>query len=249
MNVSEPISRYDELAAGAAMGDLDHDEILEIKELGKDRAVDSALELMVASLLVHGVSDRIEPLPAALVTRLHQCAAAAVVTSPSNIVVPQWRKIASHPLIGWAAAAAIAVIAVVNTKPAPETAMPLTAQSLRANSTDLVERKFSSFGSYRDVSGNVIWSDAKQRGFMTLEGIPVNDPKVAQYQLWIVDPKRDEAPVDGGVFDIIGEGSPVVIPIMAKLGLSDPQMFVITLEQPGGVVKSKQEIIVALAKN
>jgi hypothetical protein len=54
-----------------------------------------------------------------------------------------------------------------------------------------------------------------------------------------VDPKRDEAPVDG---------SPVVIPISAKLALSNPQASVITLEQPGGVMKSKQEKVVALAK-
>jgi anti-sigma-K factor RskA len=62
----------------------------------------------------------------------------------------------------------------------------------------------------------------------------------AQYQLWIVYPSRDaEAPVDGGVFDIQGNGSPVVAaPISAKLTLSMPQAFVITLEHRGGVVKS-----------
>ena len=84
---------------------------------------------------------------------------------------------------------------------------------------------------------------------MTLSGIPVNDPRQAQYQLWIVDPSRDaDAPVDGGVFDIPTDGSPVVIPIAAKLALRNPQAFMITLEQPGGVVKSKQEKLVALAK-
>jgi hypothetical protein len=50
------------------------------------------------------------------------------------------------------------------------------------------------------------------------------------------------------VFDIPRDGSPAVIPIAAKLPLSKPQAFVITLEQPGGVVKSKQEKVVALAK-
>jgi anti-sigma-K factor RskA len=83
---------------------------------------------------------------------------------------------------------------------------------------------------------------------MTLSGIPKNDPTKAQYQLWIVDPQRDEAPVDGGVFDIPSDGSPAVIPIAAKLALTHPQAFVITLEHPGGVVKSKQEKVVAIAK-
>jgi hypothetical protein len=41
----------------------------------------------------------------------------------------------------------------------------------------------------------------------------------------------------------------VVVPIVAKLALNKPQAFVITREQPGGVVKSKQEVVVALAKN
>jgi anti-sigma-K factor RskA len=85
---------------------------------------------------------------------------------------------------------------------------------------------------------------------MILSGVPVNNPTQAQYQLWIVDPKRDaDSPVDGGVFDIPSDGSPVVVPISAKLALNDPQAFVITLEQPGGVVKSKQEKVVALAKS
>jgi anti-sigma-K factor RskA len=119
---------------------------------------------------------------------------------------------------------------------------------LRSEANDLIERKFEGLGDFKSAGGKVVWSDQLQEGFMSLSGIPVNDPGKAQYQLWIVDPKRDEAPVDGGVFDIPTDGSPVVIPISAKLALSNPQAFVITLEQPGGVVKSKQEKVVALAK-
>jgi hypothetical protein len=37
---------------------------------------------------------------------------------------------------------------------------------------------------------------------MSLKNLAVNDPTQNQYQLWIVDPERDELPVDGGVFDI-----------------------------------------------
>ena len=51
-----------------------------------------------------------------------------------------------------------------------------------------------------------------------------------------------------GVFDIPANSAPVIVPISAKLPLTNPQAFVITLEQPGGVVKSKQEQVVALAK-
>ena len=132
----------------------------------------------------------------------------------------------------------------------PAALSPATAETrLRSEAADLIERNFQGLGTFKGTSGKVVWSDSKQQGFMTLSGIPVNDPKKAQYQLWIVDPKRDEAPVDGGVFDIPTDGLPVVVPIVAKLSLTNPQAFVITLEQPGGVVKSKQEQVVALAKN
>jgi anti-sigma-K factor RskA len=118
---------------------------------------------------------------------------------------------------------------------------------LRTAAADLIERKFQGLGPYGQATGSVIWSDSKQEGYMILNGIPANDPQLAQYQLWIVDPTRDEAPVDGGVFDIPTDGSPVVVPITAKLQVTQPQAFLITLEKPGGVVKSKREVEVALA--
>jgi membrane-bound ClpP family serine protease len=55
--------------------------------------------------------------------------------------------------------------------------------------------------------------------------------------------------VDGGVFNIPSGSATAIIPIRNALQVSDPAAFVITLEQPGGVVKSKQEIVVALAKS
>lgn len=83
---------------------------------------------------------------------------------------------------------------------------------------------------------------------MSLTNLPANDPQSKQYQLWIVDPDRDEKPVDGGVFDISAENNTVIVPIRNPLVVTNPKAFVITLEQPGGVVVSKQEVVVALAK-
>ncbi|MCD8535859.1 MAG: anti-sigma factor [Verrucomicrobia bacterium] len=103
-------------------------------------------------------------------------------------------------------------------------------------------------GEYSSLAGNFIWSDSRQEGYLQLSGLPVNDPAQKQYQLWIVDPSRDEAPVDGGVFDIRSPGMNI-IPIDAKLQVSRPKAFVITLEQPGGVVKSRQEIVVGIGSS
>jgi hypothetical protein len=249
MNPQDLKHRFDELSAGRALGDLDRDEERELAELTQQLGIspDLALELLAATLEMDGIQGSLEPLPAELATRLHQVAA----TLSGKILVPHvpaWQKILRNPLTGWAAAAAVALFAVLGS-PKSNPQSPVAAESrLRNESTDLIERKFEGLGDFKNASGKVIWSDQLQRGYMTLSGIPVNDPSKAQYQLWIVDPKRDEAPVDGGVFDIPTDGSAVVIPIAAKLALTNPQAFVITLEQPGGVVKSKQEKVVALAK-
>ena len=97
-------------------------------------------------------------------------------------------------------------------------------------------------------SGDIVWSDAKQSGYMRLTGLPVNDPNKETYQLWIFDETQDEkTPIDGGTFDVNSSGE-VVIPVDAKLRAKNTKMYAITVEKPGGVVVSKRERIVALAK-
>lgn len=249
---SDSKMRFDELCAGRAMGDLTPEEERELMALGRDLGLDAdlAYELLAASLEIEGLGDSIEAPPAHLVARLHRSVAEA--SGAGNVVVPPvsaWRRVIASPLSGWAAAAAVAMIAVLGSQKEKAVSPAQGEASLRSEARDLVERNFAGLGEFQNAGGKVIWSDSLQKGYMTLTGIPVNDPKKSQYQLWIVDPKRDEAPVDGGVFDIPTDGSPVVVPIAAKLALTNPQAFVITLEQPGGVVKSKQEHVVALAKN
>ena len=123
-------------------------------------------------------------------------------------------------------------------------------ESLIQGESDTQRLEFASASDpYNGLSGEVIWNDEKQEGYMSLENLAVNDPTKTQYQLWIVDPERDELPVDGGVFDITQKDGTQIIPIRNALAINKPVAFVITLEQPGGVVKSKQEIVVALAKS
>ena len=88
---------------------------------------------------------------------------------------------------------------------------------------------------------------SRQDGVLRLKGLKPNDPRVEQFQLWIVDPRRDEvAPVDGGVFDV-ASGQESVIPIESKLRIISPTAFVITREHPGGVVKSQSKSPVLVA--
>jgi len=97
------------------------------------------------------------------------------------------------------------------------------------------------------VTGDVVWSNASQQGFMRFVGMPPNDPSREQYQLWIIDPERDAEPIDGGVFDIASTGE-VVVPIQAKLKVLKAAAFAITVEKPGGVVVSTQDRLPLLAQ-
>ncbi|MBC7976937.1 MAG: anti-sigma factor, partial [Myxococcales bacterium] len=97
------------------------------------------------------------------------------------------------------------------------------------------------------ASGDVVWSPSVQRGFMRFVGLAPNDPAKTQYQLWIFDRARDQLyPVDGGVFNVPSTGE-IVVPITPRVTVSDPNLFAITVEPPGGVVVSKRERIVVTA--
>jgi hypothetical protein len=98
------------------------------------------------------------------------------------------------------------------------------------------------------ATGEVVWSDRLQQGYMRLSGVPANDSASRQYQLWIVDPSRSKEPVDGGVFDVAAAAE-VVVPFSARLPVDDPKVFAITAEKPGGVVVSAGPLLlVAQAK-
>lgn len=100
-----------------------------------------------------------------------------------------------------------------------------------------------------EASGDLVWDDRRQEGYMRFKGLAANDPDVYQYQLWIFDATRDERhPVDGGVFDVPPDSDEVIVPIHAKLQVGEPVLFAITVERPGGVVVSERERIALVAK-
>jgi hypothetical protein len=168
---------------------------------------------------------------------------------------------------GWLAAAACLVLAVtawidrgaqgVAAGPAPAGAADPVAdrRAMLAEGTDLVRWSWSAWDDrYQGVSGDVVWSESRQEGYMELVGLPANDPGQNQYQLWIIESSRGEplkvAPVDGGVFDVPTQAGPggVVVPIAPKLLAKGVAAFAVTLEPPGGVVVSDQTRRVVIAK-
>ncbi|MEQ1800735.1 MAG: anti-sigma factor [Gammaproteobacteria bacterium] len=150
---------------------------------------------------------------------------------------------------GWALAAMLAVALVVVRNEGPSAPGSAAARaSLVDEATDVVTLPWAvpTAEGYRGVTGDVVWSQSKQQGYLRLANMPVNDPARVQYQLWIVDPDRDKHPVDGGVFNVSSTGE-VIIPIQAKLPIRSPKAFAITAEQPGGVVVSAGPLLVVAA--
>jgi Anti-sigma-K factor rskA len=99
------------------------------------------------------------------------------------------------------------------------------------------------------VTGDVVWDNTTQTGYMRFSGLAANDPQRTQYQLWIFDKEQDERfPIDGGVFDVPAGATEVVVPIKAAIAVREPLMFAVTIEKAGGVVVSNREHIVTLAK-
>jgi anti-sigma-K factor RskA len=256
MSAAPSIDRFEELEAGRILGDLSPEEWNEWQELAESHGEnrDGSLEIAAAAIEADFATSTSESLPPELEKVIRKDIAQFVVEPDAeNIIRRDFTPRGSRQAIfAWAVAAVLALLLVAVTLTRPEVSeTPTVAQaleSLRQSTPDLVETRFSGLGDYEPMNGEVVWSDARQEGYMVLTNLPVNNPADKQYQLWIVDPTRDEAPVDGGVFDIPGGQATAIIPIDAKLAIKEPQAFVITLEQPGGVVKSKQETVVALAK-
>lgn len=115
--------------------------------------------------------------------------------------------------------------------------------------TDLIQIPWTNTNAEAQASGEVIWSDSKQQGFMTFQGLAKNDPSQEQYQLWIFDEERSEQyPVDGGVFDVADDSQQTVVEITAKLNVARATLFAVTIERPGGVVVSDRSRLPLIAK-
>ncbi len=267
MKNQDTSDRFEELEAGRILGDLIPSEVQDWKILSANpgNQADLSLELVAAALDAEFLANEDTVLPEELLKKLHNGISEFVKAEPENAVIvrpARWQGLLASSKAAWSIAALFAVLFIAKsfvekTPVDPEGLMataPEKSSSSEARETliskagDLIQSEFGGTENYNQMSGTVVWSDALQEGYMSLTNLPANDPGAKQYQLWIVDPGRDEKPVDGGVFDISANDGTAIIPIRNPLMVTNPQAFVITLEQSGGVVVSKQEIVVALAK-
>jgi hypothetical protein len=248
----------DELQAGYALSDLSEQEwdLWYVRANDQGIKPDAQLEWITLQLEIEAAMNEPEIISASLVATLKEQARNRSQTHES--IVPLQSKVQTRrghsPWWGWSVAACLAVLLVLQSQQqTPDSkAVPLELSKtiFVQEAPDLLRLPLAgTTGLYAQTQGEVLWSDEKQEGYLVLSDLPANDRERYQYQLWIVDPLRDEIPVDGGVFDVSSSGdASVVIPIEAKLNIRQPQAFVITVEQVGGVVKSKQETVVGVAK-
>ena len=253
----------DLLSSGATQG-LSPAQLEEVERLLAEQTAlgpdDLDLAAASADLAFQSSQPKSEPMPTELRQRILAQAEKHLVSQGSEdhderAVLPFHDRRPSKPgpfgvrYLGWYAAAAMLLLALwapwsSRTTPTP----PLVEQraGLIAGAPDVIEVAWapSEVEGYGEVRGDVVWSNEKQAGFMRLRGLPANRPTQQQYQLWIVDPSRDQHPIDGGVFDIPAGRDEVIVPIVAKLDVADPKVFAITLEQPGGVVVSAGPLLV-----
>jgi hypothetical protein len=211
--------------------------------------------------LALGDSSAIEPLPAALEARIlagagDWLASRASRKTPGVVSLEERtvRRDVFTPWAPWLLAAAAALVAVVGWWPrgeGPEPAVESPALVAVADAPDALMRAWSATEdpTAPGAAGEVVWSTARQSGFMRIRGLAVNDPSAEQYQLWIFDRAQDERyPIDGGVFDIPAGAAEALVPIDAKIQVAEPYLFAVTVERPGGVVVSSRERIALVAE-
>ena len=234
---------------------------------------DHSFELTAASLAIANL-DTSEPMPSHIRARIEDAADEWFGRKEAE-KVPVEKVSATEPKIGWFgwlgwATAAVAILILAITVWIPRQQPPATAiltptpaetpfpapekrrEEFLSAAPDVMKAAWGP-GNVKDlasVTGDAVWSDDRQEGYLRFRGLPPNDKHTQQYQLWIFDETQsDKTPIDGGVFDVnVDEKGEVVIPIHAALQVRNPKAFAVTIEKAGGVVVSDRSKIVVLGK-
>jgi hypothetical protein len=230
-------ARLEDLLATEATQGLSPDEATELDALLLHFADEDPDGLERAAAAIHNALARPEPVPPALLERL-QMAAVAVAPTPAAPRAARPRP-AWLAWSGWAVAAGLAGVLVYvqlprrPVVPVPEPTLAELRDALKAQAPEFA-------GAKQAASGSIVWSDAKQEGYMELRGLAPIDPAAGTYQLWIVDADRKDAePIDGGVFRVNADGT-ALVKVRAPIKVKRAAAFAVTRErEPGGVVVSK----------
>lgn len=265
MNRTERFERLLDLKVQEASFGLSQTEAAELRGLiaeFPDWDGDESLSLTAANIQLVGIQE--EQMPAHLMRSIED-EFSRLYPEPNRIAPktsteenPSSKALFDTNWLGWALAGAFGVALVFNSLSSfdgttPSVPVALTVQQefdeLLSNSQDVVRNEWVSPTPDKQLGfeGEVVWSETKQKGFMKFKGLPVNDKSKETYQLWIFDSnQKSEHPIDGGIFDVEGDGE-VIVPIQAKLEVKNASLFAVTVEKPGGVVVSSREKLLSIA--
>jgi len=276
MNPAGNTDQRRDLLAEKALWGLSAEEEQELRELQRQlgTAGESEFELLAATIDLGFARNDSAPLPEQLSEAIERTssshlqapqtafstrsekASATEARSPDRRAVPWLRSF--RGAVPWLAAAACLMLAVIAWLPW-ESNLGENAQSTLAKQRETLLREdenalvveWSAAGdpTAQNATGDVVWSNKLQKGFLRLKGLAANDPQRTQYQAWIFDAERDSRyPIDGGVFNVETDSGEVIVPLNAKLKVNQPAMFAVTVEEPGGVVVSDRGRLALIAK-
>ena len=266
------LERLEDLLVQRSLEELSNDERRELESLLKahphidaaafDRAVAAinVSQLPVMESMPESLYDRIEAQGVAFVesnakTRVNAATDDSNVRNTQSAAPLNAERRSRGPSLPWLLAAASAAIAVVSWWGRPEDIQHVQfdpaqqRQSLVSAGAQIEAWTATEDPTAIGASGDVVWDNERQEGYMRFSLLAANNPGEFQYQLWIFDAERDERyPIDGGVCDIPPGSTEVIIPIRAAITVGSPALFAITVEQPGGVVVSDRARIALVAE-
>ncbi|AWM39503.1 Anti-sigma-K factor rskA [Gemmata obscuriglobus] len=236
--------RLDELLAIEATQGLSPAEATELESLLAQFPADEPDSLELAAAAVHlALIGPLEPLPVGLAERL-ELTAVAMPPVPVRPARPRPSR-AWAAWSGWAVAASLACVMAFVLWPKKEPTLAELRDRLRPQAVAFAA------ADKPGPSGEVVWSAARQEGYLEVSGLPPLDPSKEQYQLWIVDAGRaDKEPVDGGVFDVRPDGT-ALVRVRAPIAVRAAAAFAVTKEVAGGVVvsRAKHELVLTPKKS
>ena len=203
-----------------------------------------------AAAVDQAMSGPATPMPESIRARLYAKAdefASGSGTEP--IAVIGKRRVGAW---GWLAAAACLALAVAGwwSRLAPRPSPAEQRQMLLARA----DTSKADWGAWDNpavpgVSGDVVWNEASQTGYMRFTGLPAPDPANA-YQLWIIDDRGMEQRISGAIFGSPGAGQEVVVPITPQIHTRNAAAFAVTVENAGGtwVSDMKRRVVIASLK-
>ncbi|MCA9300361.1 MAG: anti-sigma factor [Phycisphaerales bacterium] len=216
----------------------DEFESIELAAAACDLAMSDALATQMPSDVRSKVLDAMLDLEA---RRSEETTDALPMSSVPTVVTTRSR----FAISGWVAAAALLLIGTATIM--LRNTGPMTLPEFQNAYADIETATWSDWDNpeLAGVTGTVYWSESAQKGYMTFTGLDVNDPKVEQYQLWIIDERGLSQRISGALFNC--DGSQISVPIEPGIEVHDAAAFAVTIEAPGGTWVSDMSRRVVIA--